>query len=545
MKEYSKITKSHYKSIKNIINEVEKSVDFNPHDLRKILRKYPRDNNGIFSRDQIITAYKLMISQGLKIQNKVVLDRIKMKPTRTISGVAPLTVLTKPYPCPGKCIYCPNDVRMPKSYLSSEPGAQRAARNLFDPYLQTYNRLLAFNNTGHNTDKVELIVLGGTWSFYPKDYRIWFIKRCLEAMNDFQINDRRDKLEKEHNVIWEELKAVQKVNEKTKVRNVGMVIETRPDYITKEELIDLRKLGVTKIQIGIQSLNDKILGANLRGHSVKESIEAVNLIRSAGFKIHIHWMPNLYKSNVKIDKEDYVRIWKYIMPDEMKIYPTSIIKNTELYKLFNSGKYSPYSYEELLDVLILCFSKTPRYCRLTRIVRDIPAQDIVAGNKHSNFRQIAENAFTKDGGRCNCIRCREIKTDKVLKEDIETEEIIYKTPTSKEFFISFKTKQLDKILGFLRLSLPYKKSIKLIPDELKYSAVIREVHVYGQVVGIGDKAEGKVQHLGLGKKLIIRAEEISKKNGFEQIAVISAIGTSEYYKKSGFKKGELYMHKTI
>ena len=264
------------------------------------------------------------------------------------------------------------------------------------------------------------------------------------------------------------------------------------------------------------------------------------MLRSAGFKIHIHWMPNLFGSTAELDKADYKKIWQQIMPDEMKIYPTSIIKGTVLYELYKKGRYRPYTFDELLDLLTFCFKETPRYCRLTRVVRDIPAGDIVAGNKHSNFRQIAENAMEKAGEKCNCIRCREIKGGKVKADDLAVEEIEYKTDNSKEVFISYKTHQTDKIVGFLRLSLPNRLPII---DELKHSAIIREVHVYGQVVGIGNLAKGKAQHLGLGKNLITRAGIISLESGFKDIAVISAIGTREYYRKLGFTDGKLYLHK--
>lgn len=529
------------REIDKILTQIEKNDITTKSDFRKLIRMYPKDNKGIFTRDELISRYQELVEAGQLVFNQKVLDTIKMKPTRTISGVAPVTVLTKPFPCPGKCIFCPTDVRMPKSYLSSEPGAQRAARNRFDPYLQTYNRLLAFQNTGHNTDKIELIILGGTWSYYPPQYQRWFIKRCLQAMNDFPNNDGREHLETEDSATnWEEINEVQKINETAITRNVGLVIETRPDFITVDELVELRKLGVTKVQIGVQSLNDEILRVNGRGHKSADIIKAVNILRSAGFKIHIHWMPNLFGATVEMDKVDYKKIWQHIMPDEMKIYPTSIIAGTVLYNFYKQGRYQPYTYNELLDLLMFCFKETPRYCRLTRIVRDIPAGDIVDGNKHSNFRQIAEEQLSKQGEKCNCIRCREIKAGKVQPDDLEIEEIEYITEVSTEIFISYKTKSTDRIVGFLRLSLPSSKH-SIIP-ELTDNAIIREVHVYGQVVGIGNKAEGKAQHLGLGTSLINRAKEISKKSGYKELAVIAAIGTREYYRKLRFADGALFMH---
>lgn len=553
----------------------------------KILRQHPKDGNQMFSRDQLVRGYRYLIESGTLKFGEDIMDRIRLRPVRTISGVTPVTVLTKPFPCPGKCIFCPNDVRMPKSYLKDEPGAQRAERNSFDPYLQTYNRLLALQNIGHNTSKVELIVLGGTWSFYPEAYQVWFIKRCFDAMNDFGIKDGRTEVKVQNNyeeadkipnrkvdgsrksynqiineVIhhkgeklissteqssWDELLIAQNNNENAQSRCVGLVIETRPDWINEEEIIKFRKLGATKIQIGIQSLDDEVMNMNKRGHGSKETEEAIRLLRMGGFKIHAHWMPNLFGSTPKKDIEDYNRLWeKNIRPDELKIYPTSIIENTGLLDLYKKGEYNPYTYDELLSVMIAIMPVTPRYCRLTRIIRDIPSTDIVAGNKLSNFREIAERELAKQKKKCQCIRCREIQSGKFKIDDLELERINYESQIGKEVFLSFKTKQKDRIVGFLRLSLPKKSVVKKhFIKELTGCAMIREVHVYGQAVNVGNKEGNKAQHLGLGTLLIEKAQEISKENHFKKIAVISAIGTRNYYKKLGFNLEKLYMLKQL
>lgn len=555
--------------------------------FHKILRMHPRDGSGIFSRNNLVEGYRYLSEVNKTKIDQRVLDRIKMRPTRTISGVTPVTVLTKPFPCPGKCIFCPNDVRMPKSYLRDEPGAQRAERNSFDPYLQTYNRLLALHNIGHNTSKVELIVLGGTWSFYPETYQIWFIKRCFDAMNDFGIEDNRNKVQVQNNFeeadkapnrkidggrksynqiinevvhnkgkrlisesemdTWESLEGAHKQNENAQSRCVGLVIETRPDWINETEIVKFRRLGATKIQIGIQSLDDKVMELNKRGHGRKETENAIRLLRLGGFKVHAHWMPNLYGSTVEDDILDYKRLWeKEIRPDELKVYPTSIISNTGLYDLYKKGEYKPYTYVELLKVMTEIMPLTPRYCRLTRIIRDIPSTDIVAGNKLTNFRQIAELELERTEKRCQCIRCREIKGKSISVEDLELEKIEYDTKVGKEIFLSYKTKSEDKIIGFLRLSLPKKSLIKdHFIEELKNSAMIREVHVYGSVVDVGVKHSQKSQHLGIGTKLVKLAEKLASEDKYHKISVISAIGTREYYKKLGFELGELYMGKNI
>ncbi|HOF79313.1 MAG TPA: tRNA uridine(34) 5-carboxymethylaminomethyl modification radical SAM/GNAT enzyme Elp3, partial [Candidatus Dojkabacteria bacterium] len=456
----------------------------------------------------------------------------------------------KPFPCPGRCIFCPNDPNMPKSYISSEPGAQRALTNHFDPYAQVYNRLIALKNVGHNIEKVELLVLGGSWSAYPQDYQLWFVTQCYKALNDISPESTEyipPKEDYESEASFFNLEKEHLINETAYCRNVGLVFETRPDLITKEEVIHLRKLGATKIQIGIQSLDDKILKANNIGRKVKDVRKAIKLLRLGGFKIHGHWMPNLYKATVNSDIADYKKLWRRdFSPDELKIYPTSIVPNTYLYNLYKKNMYSPYTEEELLEVLVSVIPTTPRYCRLSRIIRDIPSEEIVAGNKKTNLRQIAEKEIEERGFKLQEIRSREIQDSNVKMKDLEMEIINYKSSIGKEVFISFKTKKTDKICGFLRLCLPnpiYKRFNYI--KELRDSSIIREVHVYGKVMSLTEDSTGQSQHLGLGKKLIEKAEEISKKNGFKNISVISAVGTREYYKARGYTKGVLYMKKEI
>ena len=546
MKNFDIDTEKHRKILFNILDEISKEKDWNESSLQKILRKYPKNGKQMFRKDELVAAYTTL----LKRSDDTVEERIRMKPTRTNSGVATVTVLTKPYPCPGKCIYCPNDANMPKSYISSEPGAQRALSNKFNPYAQVFNRLVALNNVGHNIEKVELIVLGGTWNFYIEQYRLSFIYECFRALNDVR-KDTTEYIDPESTsltiVTWEDLEKVQKENENAYCRNVGLVVETRPDYISEEEVIHMRRLGCTKVQIGIQSLSNKVLKKNDIGRTRQDTQRAFEILRRMGFKIHGHWMPNLYGSSVKKDIADYKKLWsKKFSPDELKIYPTSIIENTKLHELYLKDIYKPYTDEELEYVLKRILPLTPRYCRLTRIIRDIPAGDIVAGNKRSNLRQIVEMSLKKDGIFVEDIRNREIKGESIDLKDLVLERIEYETTVSKEIFLSYNTKVSDKICGFLRLSLPKKKyKRKHFLKEIEGCSLIREVHVYGKVLGIKDRSSGESQHLGLGKKLIGIAEEISKDYGFEKISVISAIGTREYYRKRGFSDGELYMEKKL
>lgn len=566
--------------IKNVLLEISKLSTSSLKETEKLLRKYKSVENEIFSKSVLLTTYEdLKNLQEINLSSEEEINiykLLRMKETRTISGVTPVTVLTKPFPCPGKCIFCPNDVRMPKSYLSDEPGAQRALSNKFDPYLQTFNRLLAFKNTGHPIDKIELIILGGTWSSYPESYQIWFVKRCFDALNEFENyhsnemlkNDdlnlpfEEEKLEDidgsilgksynqiisnaikntqnllQENATWEELFSSHLKNENSKSRCVGLVIETRPDEINEEEVIKIRKLGATKVQIGIQSLNDEVLKLNKRGHDVKKTIESLDLIRRAGFKIHGHYMPNLYGSTPDLDKLDYEKMFSqiYFRPDELKIYPCSLIITAELMQVYNQGLWNPYSQEELGEVLSHHMLMTPRYCRLTRVIRDIPSTDIVVGNKLTNFRQIAEDLIKKSGRKLVEIRSREIKS-KDYAGDLKIRITRYGTSSTEEFFIEY-VNESDEIFGFLRLSLP---KISSFISELEGCAIIREIHVYGQSLEVGKKDSTKTQHQGLGKNLIKIAKEISKENNFQKLAVISAIGTRKYYEKNGFLLKNLY-----
>jgi len=581
-----------------LIQEILSSQALTEKSFSKIIKKHTYDKGRLFSKDQIIQGYRHFLAQDLIIADEKFIDRLRMKPIRTGSGVTPVTVLTKPFPCPGTCIFCPNDIRMPKSYLSDEPGAQRAERNQFDPYLQTYNRLLAYKNTGHRTDKVEIIILGGTWSFYPENYQIWFIKRCFDALNDFSIGkDHRDDVEtmyqkkndqlhvesrtrtdevedkvihgihlkKSYNQViseiytapdkllgldkdqyadWEELEDAHRVNELVQVRCVGLVIETRPDNISEAEVLRIRRLGCTKTQIGIQSLQDEVLEKNKRGHDVEATRKAFRLLRQAGFKIHAHWMPNLYGSTPEKDIEDYKKLFsdEDFKPDELKIYPCSLIDSAELMQYYQKGLWKPYTHEELLHVLTKCLKLTPEYCRLTRVIRDIPSTDIVVGNKKTNFREIAEKSLLNEGEISKDIRAREIRQQKVSIEQLHLDEVVYETAVSTEIFMQYITDE-RKIAGFLRLSFP---KVPNFVEELMDCAMIREIHVYGQTTQLGvepEHTDGKhhqAQHLGLGKRLILRAKELAKEKGFEKLQVISAIGTREYYRKQGFQDGKLY-----
>lgn len=450
-------------------------------------------------------------------------DILTMKPVRTQSGVSIITVFTKPYFCSGNCIFCPNIKNMPKSYLPDEPAAQRALQQKFNPYKQVLRRLEALKFNLHNTDKCEIIISGGTWDDYEKSYLLYFVTNIFSALN----HNKYIPLNKTN---WDKLIEQQKINEISGNRCVGLSIETRPDKINKENLEFCRKLGVTKIQIGIQTLNDKILIANNRGHNSNVSYKAVNLIRSYGYKIQIHWMPNLYKSTLEQDFSDFKKLYakNSIFPDEIKIYPCSILKDTILYELYKKGKYKPYSKNELIDLLVKCKVFIPEYTRITRLFRDIPSNNILDGVKDSNLREEVQKLMKMRKLSCNCIRCREIKNERF--NDYQLSVINYHTNISTEYFIQAVSDN-NKLLGYLRLSL-YKKRKRLGNNYCK--AMIREIHVYGKSLNINEKSTKHSQHKGIGKKLLIQSFKIAKEQKINALFVISAIGTRKYYKKFGF-----------
>jgi len=495
------------------------------------VRAHPLPQGGFVGKHVLVHAYRELTEAGTWEFEAQVLRRIRMKPTRTLSGVTTVTVLTKPYPCPGKCIFCPTDFRMPKSYLPDEPGAMRALHHEFEPFDQTAARLAALEAIGHPTDKIELLILGGTWSSYREDYQEWFIQRCLDAMNGFDSTS---------------LIEAQEANESAEHKNVGLVIETRPDHISSTEVARLRALGVTKIQLGAQSLDDRILELNARGHTVAEMREAVRLIRAAGFKIVLHWMPNLLGSTPEMDRLDFAKLWddQDLRPDEIKIYPCQLLENAELYEVWQRGEYQPYSTEELVDLITDIKPTIPEYCRVNRVIRDIPSTNVVAGNKRTSLRQDVHIEMKLRGTHCSCIRCREIRGEKVDWGSLKLEDFPYEAGAAEEHFLSFIT-DANRLAGFLRLSLPDPSAPTVELVDLRGAAIVREVHVYGQSLEVVADQSGAAQHIGLGTRLMNEAEVLALRAGYDRIAVISALGTRGYYRKLGYELGETYMVKQL
>jgi elongator complex protein 3 len=525
-------TKAELEQALAILKDLKRGVDLNTAQ-----REHPKpDGGGFIPKHALVAEYYRMVESGKWKEDEVLLSKIRMKPTRTLSGVTTVTVLTRYYPCPGECIFCPTEKQMPKSYLSQEPGARRGLENKFDPYAQVYNRIRALKAVGHPTDKIELLILGGSFSAYPLNYQEWFVRRCFDAMNEVNPQD---------NPNFNTLQEAQTRNVHAKHRNVGLVIETRPDLISKGDLPWYRYLGVTKVQTGAQSLDNHILALNKRGHTAEDTLKATALLRAGGFKIVLHWMPNLLGATPESDREDFKRLWgdDAFCPDELKIYPCQLLENTELYEIWKQGNYQPYSEATLLDLIADIKTEVPRYCRINRIIRDIPSTYVVAGNKNTSLRQDIQREMKRRGTHCECIRCREVRKQKVTAGTVTMHDLTYHPAHAEEHFLSFDTPD-DKLAGFLRLSLPEDTYTTNIID-LEEAAIIREVHVYGQSLEVGEERSGIAQHSGLGTRLIQEAERIAKDKGHQRLAVIAAVGTRAYYAERGFEMGGFYMTKDL
>jgi elongator complex protein 3 len=460
---------------------------------------------------------------------------LRVRPVRSLSGIVNVSVLTKPYPCPGRCLYCPNEPGFPKSYLSGEPAAERARLLKFDPYVQVKKRLENLAAEGHSIDKIELRVIGGTWSYYPKSYQTKFITQCFKACNDqivAKVAQRSD-----HCKMARE----QRKNESAKCRIVGISIETRPDYIDEKEILRLRQLGVTRVELGVQSIYDDVLKLNCRGHNIDETIKATKLLKDAGLKVSYQIMLNLLGSSPGQDLEMAKELFSNpdFCPDLLKIYPCAVLKEAPLYKLYRQGKYKPYSDKKLIKIIKEIKKIVPAWVRIERIIRDIPSPRITAGTKTiSNLRQMIAKDMESEDWACQCIRCREVKEKYDPKEKIILVRRDYEASKGKEIFLSFENPSTNsgqvKLFSLLRLRITGNNE-----------AIIREIHTYGLQVPIGQKSAA-AQHQGLGRKLIKEAERIAKNEfSIKKIAAISGVGARPYWRKFGYKLQDSYMVKVF
>ncbi|MEA3453111.1 MAG: tRNA uridine(34) 5-carboxymethylaminomethyl modification radical SAM/GNAT enzyme Elp3 [Patescibacteria group bacterium] len=504
--------------------------------LDQLKRKFAKkEKSKMAPNSLLLKSYHSLIKEKRIQKDELIEYVLRIRKIRSLSGIVVVSVLTKPYACPGKCLYCPEQAGAPKSYLKEEPAVARAIKCNYHPYQQVQLRIRALESIGHPTDKIDLRLIGATWSFYPKNYQTWFIKECFRAANN---------MGKPNKLTGAKLIKLQKQNEKAKHRIIGITIETRPDFIDKKEIKRLRELGVTRVELGVQSIYNNILKLNERGHNIGATIEATKLLKDAGFKICYQMMPNLLGSNVKKDIKMFGELFSNsdFCPDYLKIYPCALLKEAPLYNVWKTGDYKPYTTKQLLSLLIKIKQLIPYYCRIQRIIRDIPSSYIVeGGTKISNLRQMITKISKEEGWRCKCIRCREIKEKYDPKEKLYLFRIDYDASDGKEIFLSFENKNRTHLFSLLRLRIPGQTVLPV----LKNAAIIRELHTYGQLVPVSGN-EKAAQHKGLGKKLMKEAEKIAKKEfHFKKIAVISGVGVKNYYRKLDYRLKDTYMIKTI
>ncbi|HEY5714554.1 MAG TPA: tRNA uridine(34) 5-carboxymethylaminomethyl modification radical SAM/GNAT enzyme Elp3 [Candidatus Gracilibacteria bacterium] len=596
------------------VRELVKSPPKSPRALEQLKYKFSSKHKvqTIQNRDL------LAISQKENIDIPPQLEKLLQKrAVRTISGVSPIGILTKPYACPGKCVYCPTEDRMPKSYMSNQPAAARAVRNNFHPHRQVKNRMTALEESGHPISKLEIIVMGGTWSFLPHKYQSWYIKKCFDAANgDEEVVHNRIKGQvlsikgkKKKNIpntqylIPNTLAAAQKKNETTASRIIGLTLETRPDFINEKELVRMRRYGCTRIEIGVQTLDDEVQKLTKRGHKKTHVIRAMKLMRDFGFKVCIHLMPGLPGSTPEKDIVWLREVFENpdFRPDFVKIYPCVVLETAELKTWWGEGRYKPYTDEDLVRLLLQFKTFVPPWTRIMRLMRDIPVSNIVDGAKLSNLRQILKDQPWKmrelvgddfynqyvndkwgpqnhkvkalkeanrephrgavewseasealedaDGWPCRCIRCREVgfKTFSHAQE-VPTPVLKrrnYEASEGQEVFLSFESEDESHLFALLRLRKPSGQKFNHFQSVLSDAALIREVHSYGSEVSVGDES-GLGQHRGLGKALIEEAERIARDEwGLRRMTIIAGVGTREYYRKWGYKLQSTYMTKSL
>jgi len=519
--------------------------------IRRILAEDVRDKNGlniikkdaskglalkIFPSDADIAQW--LLDNDLESEYSSILPLLKIKRTRTVSGVAPVAVMTSPAECPhGKCICCPGGPEhgTAQSYTGREPSALRAAQHDFDPAAQVNERLRQLNVTGHSTDKVDLIIMGGTFTAREKEYQQFFIKGCLDALNGTDSVG---------------LAEAMKNNESAKHRCIGLTVETRPDWFKPEHINNVMDMGATRVELGVQSVFDKQLELINRGHTVEDSANATKWAKDSGLKVLYHMMPGLPGSTPESDVESLKTVFRdeRFKPDMLKIYPTLVIQGTELFEMWQRGEYEPLTSEEAARVVADIKELVPPWVRIQRIQRDIPAQLIEAGVTKSNLRQLARMELKARGSKCMCIRCREAG-HKLPDDDLsdlrpEVQVSGYRASDGEEYFISMEDFDRDVLLGFLRLRLPSEDAFRPEIDKGN-TTIVRELKVFGTALDIGEKDDSKLQHKGLGRQLMGEAERLSEELGIKKVLVNSGVGVREYYRGMGYEADGVYMGKKM
>ncbi len=498
-------------------------------------------------------------------EKELVSDTLKKKPTRTKSGVAIVAVMCHPHKCPhGRCLYCPESDIAPPSYTGEEPAALRGRMFEYHPYVQCFNRLSQLKKIGHPIDKVELIIMGGTFPSRDLCYQEWFVSQCLKAMTDFGLileNNAEFEINKplirefEKDIVktyppddYVLIDDIQLANEDSKVRCVGMTFETRPDYCKKDHINRMLNFGVTRVELGVQTLSDELYTKVKRGHTIADVIESNQLLRDSAIKVAMHMMPGLFvrqKEDLKMFKQLFSD--DNFKPDMLKIYPCLVTEGSELYDMWKDGVYSPYTDEEAVDLIVEIKKILPKWVRTMRIQRDIPSTLIEAGVQKSNLGELVYNKLDENHINCQCIRCREIGHKKTNEnytlDDFRLFKESYTACGGEETFISIEDKNEESIAGFLRFRIPSENIFR--PEITDKTALIRELHVYGNMIQIGDKNPAIGQHTGFGEKLLKEAENLAIDNDKDEIAIISGIGSRNYYRKFGYERKGPYMAKKL
>jgi len=483
-----------------------------------------------------------MLIRNLKPKEKKLVPLLRRKHVRTISGVTIVAVMTKPYPCPKTepCAYCPGgpSVGSPQSYTGFEPAAMRGKQNHYNPYRQVNTRINQLESIGHKVDKVELVIMGGTFPATPEQYQTRFVQGCLDAITQQESTS---------------LTEAKRRAETSHIRNVGITVETRPDWAKQRQVDHMLTMGVTRVELGVQNIHADIYKLVNREHTVKDVKEATCILKDSGLKVAYHMMPGLPGSNQKRDLNTFKTIFTNpdYKPDMIKIYPCLVIKGTKTYEWWKNGTYQPYTTEQAAELIAEIKKNVPPWVRIMRVQRDIPAQVIEAGIRHSNLRQLAQQRLKEQNMRCRCIRCREVGhrwLKDYIKPDLDKVEIqTTKYPASQgtEIFISAEDIAKDILIGYLRLRIPSSEAHR--PEiTAEPCSIVRELHVYGPVVPVGKHQAKAWQHKGIGQQLLREAEHITQKeHNRDKIVVISALGTKQYYKRFGYYHDGPYMSKTM
>ena len=521
----------------------------------RVYSKYYRDNKISMKKSHLVCLYREMVNNNELEENKMLEVLFQKKPSRNISGIASITLVMSPTPngqtfsCKHNCYYCPNEPahkdndwqEQPRSYLYNEPAVRRANENGFKAYEQMISRMNRLYGNGHTIDKLEIILEGGTFTEYPVEYLEIYHRDIFYAANTyFERNGKREPLS-----IAEEIR----INKTAKTHIIGICIETRPDAIDDEWIVRFREWGITRIQLGVQHTFNNILKKVNRGHTIEQAIDAIKMLKDNCFKIDIHLMPDLPLSTPDIDKEMFDYVYNHIHPDQVKIYPCEVTPWTIIEKWYKSGKFVPYSetnMNDLIDVIKYAMKTCPPHIRLPRVVRDIPIEYIIAGNPYSNLRQMIDNIFEKENTQSKEIRSREIgRHIKYYEESAKFNITQVDANDGKEYFIAYESYDNKALFGFIRLRLPNKKKHDPVYNCIKNHALIRELHVYGQLNAVGTKNTDAAQHKGIGRQLIKKAEKLAMEHYYKGIVVISGEGVKSYYEKFGYKDVDTYMIKSL